>query len=200
MMIWAGVYLVIAYLIGAIPSGYLIAKQVKGIDIRQHGSGNVGGTNVTRVVGKKAGYATLLCDFLKGLVVVLAARLLFSNLIVDTYQIFPMLAGVAAIFGHSRSVFIGFTGGKSVITSLGAILALEPLAALTIGVLSVIIVKLTRYVSIGSITGAVLLPCAIWLFNGPPSHVIMCGFISLYVIYLHRSNIERLLQHRENRI
>jgi len=195
-VIGAALYLILAYLIGAIPTGYLIAKQLKGIDIREHGSGNVGSTNVRRVVGKKAGYTTLVLDFLKGLIAVSGAKILFH----DPQQIVPVLAGVAAVIGHSRSVFIGFKGGKSVITSSGVIFALEPWPAIILTGLAFVVIKLTRYVSIGSLLSAILLPVAIWLAHGPLSHLVLAGFICIYVIYLHRGNIDRLIHHQENRI
>lgn len=192
-------YIVIAYLIGAIPTGYLIAKKLKGIDIRKHGSGNVGATNVKRVVGKKAGLATLILDFLKGFLVVLGAVILFPKS-QDPYQLVPVFTAMAAIVGHSRSIYIGFSGGKSVITSLGAIIVLEPLAALIVALIAFATMKISRYVSVGSILGAALAPLIVWVLHGPLSHIVLALFISVYIIYLHRGNIQRLLKHQENRI
>jgi len=202
----AVLYVLAAYFVGAIPFGYIVARKVKGIDIREHGSGNVGGTNVGRVVGKKAGYTTLALDFFKGFIVVAIAKLLFP-ISVDAYQVIPVLAGIAAVIGHSRSVFIGFKGGKSVITSTGILLALEPISAILLSALAVTTIKITRYVSVGSMLAAFLLPLSIWLthkwfFHRPAaaSHLILAGFIFVYVIYLHRTNIVRLVRHQENRI
>jgi acyl phosphate:glycerol-3-phosphate acyltransferase len=195
----AVIFIIAAYLIGAIPTGYIIAKRLMGIDIRQHGSGNIGATNVKRVVGKKAGLATLALDFLKGFIPVLAAVILFPRT-VDPYQAVPVLAAVAAIIGHSRSIFLGFGGGKSVITSLGAILVLEPMAALIVAIIAVSTMRITRYVSVGSMLGAILAPVIVWILGGPLSHILLALFIGLYIIYLHRGNIQRLLKHQENRI
>ena len=198
---WTAVlYILGAYLIGAIPFAYLVAKKLKGIDIREHGSGNVGATNVGRVVGKKAGLTVLTLDFLKGLLPVLGAKALFGTAAFDPYHMVPVLVAIAAIVGHSRSIFIGFSGGKSVITSLGTFIALQPIPALLSAVAAISLVKLTRYVSVGSMLGAVLMPLFIWLFHGPTSYVIVTSLIALYIIYLHRSNIRRLMSHRENQI
>lgn len=197
---WQAVlYVVAAYLIGAVPTGYIIAKKLKGIDIREHGSGNVGATNVKRVVGAKAGLATLILDFFKGFLPVLAAMWLFPKS-ADPYQVVPVFTAIATVVGHSKSIYIGFSGGKSVITSLGAMIALEPVAALIAAAVAVLLIKTTRYVSVGSMTGAVLVPILVWLLHGPVSHVLLTAFIAVYVVYLHRSNIRRLLTHQENRI
>lgn len=195
----SALYILFAYLIGAIPTGYLIAKQLKGIDIREHGSGNVGATNVKRVVGPKAGLATLILDFFKGFLTVLGALWLFPPSI-DPYQLTAVFTTIAAVVGHSRSIYIGFSGGKSVITSLGALIALQPLAALIAAGVAVLTIKLTRYVSVGSMLGALLIPLLAWIFHAPLSHVLLCSFVGLYVVYLHRANIYRLLHHQENRI
>ncbi len=198
-MWFAALYIVLSYLVGAIPTAYLIAKKLKGIDIREHGSGNVGATNVKRVVGTKAGIATMILDFLKGFFPVLIARFLFTETI-DPYHVVPVISAIAAIIGHSRSIFIGFSGGKSVITSLGTVMALEPVAALIIAAIAFSTIKITRIVSVGSMLGAVLAPFIVWLLGGPVSHIAMAAFISLYIVYLHRSNIQRLLNRQENRI
>lgn len=188
-----------AYLIGAIPTGYIIAKRLKGIDIREHGSGNVGATNVKRVVGNKAGLATLALDFLKGFVPVLVACWLYPASR-HPLQILPVLMALALVVGHSRSVYIGFKGGKSVITSLGALLALEPMIALVSAGVGILIMKTTRYVSLGSMIGAALVALLTYGLHHPVSHQILTGFVAVYVIYLHRSNIVRLLSHQENKI
>lgn len=192
-------YLLVSYLVGAFPTGYIVAKRAMGIDIREHGSGNVGSTNVKRVVGKKAGYLTQAIDILKGFFPVLIAGLLFSDA-VDPYRLNPIFAGLAAVLGHSKSVFIGFSGGKSVNTSLGAILALQPVPALLTAAIALGVIKVTRIVSIGSMLGAVLLPLIVYLFHGPLSHVIFSALMGVYVIILHRSNIMRLIHRQENRI
>lgn len=200
MINWGGVaFVILAYFIGAIPTGFIIAKKLKGIDIREHGSGNVGATNVKRVVGNKAGMATLFMDFLKGLLPVLAALYLFPPSS-DIYQVIPVLTGAMAVIGHSKSIYIGFSGGKSVITSLGVLIALEPIPALIIAIAGLAAIKITRYVSVGSILASILLPILVWLRHDPLSHLVLSLFLSVYVIYLHRGNIQRLIHHQENRI
>ncbi len=198
-MWFSALYVLLAYFLGSIPTGYIIAKRLKGIDIRQHGSGNVGATNVKRVVGTKAGLATLFLDFLKGFLPVLGATLLFPKS-VDPYLLIPVLSAFAAIIGHSKSIYLGFTGGKSVITSLGCIIVLEPLAALVAAIIAILIMKITRYVSLGSIIGAIMIPVFVWFNHGPVSHIVMVTLMGLYIIYLHRGNIQRLLKHQENRL
>jgi acyl phosphate:glycerol-3-phosphate acyltransferase len=199
-MIWLMVlYLIVSYLLGAIPTGYIIARKLKGIDIREHGSGNVGATNVKRVVGNKAGTVTLVLDFLKGLLPVLGATFLFPAA-TDPYHLMPVLSGIFAVIGHSKSIYIGFSGGKSVITSLGMMVGLQPTAAMVVAAIAVSAIKISRYVSVGSILGAALTPIAFWLFGAPPSQICFTLFMALYVIFLHRSNIQRLLKHQENRI
>lgn len=204
-LVFPALVLILAYLLGAIPVGYIVAKLVKGIDIREHGSGNVGATNVKRVVGTKAGLVTFALDGLKGYVPVLGTIWLFNGpgnpgLVQDPYQVMPLLTALAAIVGHSKSVFIGFSGGKSVMTSLGCFLALNPLATLITFAVGVTVIKLTRYVSVGSMVGALVLPTSMALLGAPLSHVGFTGLVSLYVIYLHRGNVHRLLTHQENRL
>lgn len=192
-------YLVATYLVGAIPNAYIIVKMLTGEDIRNHGSGNVGATNAGRVAGKKAGIAVLALDFLKGFLPVLGALYLFP-LASDPNQLIPVLTAVAAVVGHSKSIYLGFTGGKSVITSMGCLVAMAPVPALIVGAIAVLIIKLTRIVSVGSMIGALLMPLVIWIMGGPISYVVATGLIGLYVIYLHRSNIVRLIKRQENRL
>ncbi len=193
---------VIAYVIGSIPTGYIVAKQLKGIDIRDHGSGNVGATNVKRVVGSKAGYATLALDWLKGFVTLWIAVHYVPGFdaVSDPWRIGPILTTLAVIIGHSRSVFLNFTGGKSVITSVGTFFALFPLAGLCTVLVGLILIKLTRYVSVGSIVGGLSFPVWVWVFHEPLSYVVMACVVTSYVVYLHRSNIVRLMNGQENRL
>lgn len=200
-MTWL-ITLVLAYLIGAIPTAYFVAKKVAGIDIREHGSGNVGATNVMRVVGKKAGIFTLVCDFLKGLLPVLAVKHLLFPL--DPWL--HVAVALMLILGHSKSVYIGFKGGKSAVTGLGGLCGLLPLFALGVGVLAFVIFKLTRTVSIGSMCAAAIASIVIILLHNwdplgyPLAYVTYTVMASLYIIYLHRANIQRLLSGQENKI
>jgi glycerol-3-phosphate acyltransferase PlsY len=192
-MIWAA--LILAYLIGAIPTGYIVARRVAGIDIREHGSGNVGATNVGRVVGKKAGLAVLILDFFKGLLPVLAAVQIFGE---DTFV--PVAVAILVLVGHSRSVFIGFSGGKAAISGLGTILALSPVGGLILGVLAYTVIKLSRIVSVGSMTTAVATPLTLWLLGEPLPTVLYGVAAAVLVIVLHRANIVRLFKGQENRL
>src|SRR5829696_7827757 len=151
------IIVIIAYLIGSIPFGYLIVRRKIGADIRQTGSGGTGATNVSRRVGKGAGVLTLLLDAAKGSVAVLIAKALAG----DDWTI--AVAAIAALVGHIFPVWLGFRGGKGVATGVGIFLVLAPVALLCAGVMFVAIVALTRYVSLGSITAALLIPVLVWL-------------------------------------
>jgi glycerol-3-phosphate acyltransferase PlsY len=197
MALWVeACVILLGYLIGSIPFGYIVAKKVKGIDIREHGSGNVGATNVKRVVGNKAGLTVLILDFLKAFAPVLALRLLIPG---DGWL--PVLTALAILVGHSRSIFIKFSGGKAAISGLGAYLALEPLGGIILAVFAFSLIKITRVVSIGSMTTALLSVVVMWfLHQNEPSYVTYAVISTLYVIYLHKANIMRLLQGSENRL
>ncbi len=197
LLLW--VYPVAMYFVGAIPTGYLLAKKLRGIDIREHGSGNVGATNVRRVVGAKAGSMTMAIDFLKGFFPVLGAVLLISPES-DPWGVIPIFTAITVVVGHSKSIYIGFSGGKSVITSLGAMLVLEPVVSVVIAITAFTVIKLTRYVSVGSLLGALLFPLLVWGFNRPLSHLVLACIICVYVTIMHRQNIHRLLHHQENRL
>ncbi|MBY0450259.1 MAG: glycerol-3-phosphate 1-O-acyltransferase PlsY [Cyanobacteria bacterium] len=197
-------YLLIAYLLGSIPTGYWVAKKLKNIDIREHGSGNTGATNVGRVVGKKAGLFVLLIDFLKGFLPVLALRLWLlpvgtPGLPVPAEWIHTAVA-ILTMLGHSRSIFLKFAGGKAAITGLGAVIALMPLAGTILGALAYTIIKLSKTVSIGSMTAAIIAPFLAALMGYPVAYQTFSALSALLVVYLHRSNIKRLLAGTENRL
>ncbi len=187
--------LVLAYIIGSFPTAYLTAKRLMGIDIREHGSGNAGATNVWRVVGKKAGVFVLLTDFFKGFLPVTASQYLFPSA-----PALHVVVAIGTILGHSRSLFLGFTGGKSAITGLGGMMALAPVPAVLIGAVAFIVIKFTRYVSVGSMTAAVFTPIILYVLKAPLAYTVYGLLSALYVIYLHRANIGRLLKGTENRI
>jgi glycerol-3-phosphate acyltransferase PlsY len=191
--------LLAAYLIGAMPTAYLTAKKLAGIDIREHGSKNAGATNVMRVVGKKAGFFVMGVDFCKGLLPVVVTRLLLPPE-APLHDWIPVLVALMAILGHSKSVFLQFTGGKSAITGLGAFIGLEPLGGLILAVLAFVIIKLTRMVSVGSMTCALLAGLTMYLLGDPMPYVWYGVVSGVVVIVLHRANIQRLLAGTENRI
>lgn len=195
MMAYEGTYffgwLAIAYLIGSVPTGLLLGK-LYGIDVRQQGSGNIGATNLYRTLGRKVGIMTLIGDCLKGVAPVLLARQFgFSGEQVAW-------VGLAAFCGHVFSIFLKFRGGKGVATALGVFLALSPLAVLIALVLFVLVMLKWRYVSLGSVCAAAVMPLAVafsqeWILTG------VTFLISLVVIMRHRENIRRLLAGTESK-
>lgn len=185
----------IAYLLGAIPFGYLLVRMRTGADVRQSGSGNIGATNVLRTSGRVAGIATLLLDVAKGyLAVWIAARLSGDQ------AFWTSAAAVAVMAGHAYPVFLKFQGGKAVATFIGAFLYLTPLALAMTSLVFVIMVAWTRTISMGSICGAAVFPLAVWLMNKPPLPVLVAAIIGgIFIIYRHSSNIRKLRNGTENR-
>jgi len=189
---------VLAFLLGSIPTGYLVAR-AKGVDIRQHGSGNIGATNVFRTLGKPLGVLVFFFDALKGFAAVwLAAR--FGGA-----SAWPgILAAVAAIAGHNYTPWLGFKGGKGIATSAGVLIALMPRAVLAIALVWFAVFFATRYVSLASISAAAALPAAVgalW-FYGCGGSAPLLGFsvlIAALAIWRHRSNIERVMAGTEHR-
>lgn len=192
------IIVIIAYLIGNISTSYIIAKRMAGVDIRTQGSGNAGSTNVLRTLGKKAGALTFVGDLLKGSISVLIA-----NIIANISGIDSITAGYLAVFGvvcgHNWPVALGFRGGKGVATSLGAMIAVNPIIALMCFGIFLIIVYFTRYVSLGSIVGIGASPIMMILTHNEKG-VLVTLFLSISVIYTHRANIKRLLNGTENKI
>ena len=188
----------LAYIIGSLPFGFWLVRLIKGIDLRTVGSGGTGATNVKRTAGSKLAGLTLFLDVAKGALAVYLAQLLSPP---ELQAVLAIAAGALAILGHSRSIFIGFKGGKSVAISLGVFLMLEPLIISQAIVLGVIIITSTRFVSLGSIIGAIvafllsfLLPNVSWM------HQVLFGFAAAYIVWLHRANIQRLRQGSESRL
>lgn len=193
----AVLWLLASYFVGAIPTSYLVGRLAKGIDLREHGSRNLGATNVYRTLGWRYAIPVGLFDVAKGAVPVL----LFGPRVPEV-PFFPVWCGVAAVVGHVFSVFVRFKGGKGVATAAGMVIGLAPLAFPVVVALWAVVVWLTGYVSLGSITAAVVFPFADWWLHparrGTVTLVIdllLAGFI----IWKHRANIERLLAGTENR-
>ena len=181
-----------AYLLGSIPTGLLLGK-LYGIDVRKEGSGNIGATNLYRTVGRKVGVMTLAGDCLKGLLPVLAMK--YSTLPVE----YAAWVGLAAFCGHVFSVFLKFRGGKGVATALGVFLALSPLAvAIALGVF-IALMLIWRYVSLGSICAAAVMPIAVWGLGGGRVLIVVTTLIATVVIIRHIENIRRLAAGTENR-
>jgi glycerol-3-phosphate acyltransferase PlsY len=190
---------VLAYLLGSLPFGLYIAKWWKGIDVREHGSGNIGATNVYRVVGAPAGVLVFILDVLKG-----AAPPIFAAM-QGMGVVWQVAAGMAAILGHNFSPFLGFKGGKGVSTSLGVLLGVAWRVGFTAWALWAVVVALTRYVSLGSILAAVsLAPLSAWYYplhsTDNVARFAFCLAAGIFSIIKHRANIVRLLHGTENRI
>jgi acyl phosphate:glycerol-3-phosphate acyltransferase len=186
-----------AYLVGSVPFGLLLAKLFAGTDVRQSGSGNIGATNVARVVGPLAGVLTLIFDIAKGAGAVLLAEKLSSG-----SARWMTAAAVAALLGHCFPIWLKFKGGKGVATAAGVFLVLSPLACLAAAILFVLVVVFWRYVSLGSISAAAAMPLLIYFLWAPrhaPPPVVSFGALAatLLILYKHRGNLQRLLQGAE---
>ncbi|MDD6598808.1 glycerol-3-phosphate 1-O-acyltransferase PlsY [Anaerovibrio sp.] len=184
----------ISYILGSIPNGLILGKAIWGVDLRQHGSKNIGATNAWRTIGKAGGISIFALDFLKG------AISAYLGLHLGGSELAGVLCGILAIAGHSWSVFLAFKGGKGVATGLGVIAALMPEVTLIVFAVWFAIVYFTGYVSLGSIVGAALVPI-LTLFFGLHTEFLILGLIAaVFIIYRHKSNIERLLKGTESKI
>ena len=187
-----------AYLIGSIPTGYIIVKLFTGQDIRKIGSGSTGATNVKRVMGKKWFFIVMLLDAFKG-----ALPVLLTVMLTTTYKqigLLPVIASVFVIIGHSKYIFLKFTGGKSVASGVGTLLALNWQTGLIIALIWSVITWFSKYVSLGSIIALALAPVIMFKLGLPKAYVIYSLIAAIYVIYLHRENIKRLCQGTENKV
>ena len=192
--------LVLTYFIGSIPFAYIYGKIFKKIDIREHGSGNVGATNVLRVFGTKAGIIVLLLDIIKGYIPVLIITWLYPQAL---WQ--PVLVGIFAILGHTFTIFLKFKGGRGVATSAGVFLALSPFSILAAILIFVLVVAITKYVSLGSMIAAVFLMITHTIFfilceSSNPYIFYFTLILCLFIIYKHKPNIMRLIKGTENKI
>lgn len=186
--------LVISYTLGSIPFGVVVCKLIKGIDVRDYGSGNIGTTNVMRVAGLTPSILVLAGDMVKGIVPVLLARVLVGGLWG------PALCGLAAVLGHNWPVTLKFAGGKGVATTLGVLLGILPIIGLVLFVIWALVLLVTRYVSLASIVSAVLLPIFVFWVSGVSPYLLFGLIASIASIYKHRGNIVRLLAGKEYKI
>lgn len=190
-----------AYLLGTIPTGLWAGLLIKGVDIRKHGSGNIGATNVFRVVGKKWGIVVLLLDALKGYVAVRIGQMIAGDAPLFQNGIF---FGIAAILGHSFSVWLSFKGGKGVATSLGVFLAVAPTATLITFGFWILIFSLSRIISVASLAAAAAFPVMVFIiYNGTPlfSQLFPISLgLCAFIVYTHRANIQRLRQNQEKKL
>ncbi len=189
---------VLAYLLGSIPTAVWYGKIFHGIDIRDFGSGNAGATNSLRTLGKKAGIIVLIIDFLKGMLAVT----LFSMIYPQIQEWSILVSGVLVILGHIFPIFAQFRGGKGVATAMGVLVGLMPMAALGCFIVFLLIVLLTKYVSLGSIIGALAFPLQITFIYATDNYplIVFSWVVFLILTIMHRQNIKRLLSGTENKL
>lgn len=197
---------VLAYLIGSINFSIIISKKMAGFDVREKGSGNAGTTNMLRSVGKRAAALTLVCDILKGVVAILIAILVGAIIKNLDKALLVQLAGIAVVIGHTFPIFFGFKGGKGVATSLGVLLLVNWKIGLICLVFAIILMVLTRMVSVGSVGAAILYPVLV-LFIGTnftvsegTNYLVFSIILAVLVAFNHRANIKRILEGKENKI
>lgn len=192
------IIIIIAYLLGNISTSYIVAKRLTGVDIRTQGSGNAGSTNVLRTLGKKAGAMTFLGDVLKGIMAVVIAQIIAKLAGVDVV-IAGYVAVVGVVSGHNWPAFLGFRGGKGVATSLGAMIAVNPIIALICFGIFLLIAATTKYVSLASVLGISISPI-IMIFIQNKKGIFVTLFLAISVIYTHRENLKRLIKGTERKI
>jgi glycerol-3-phosphate acyltransferase PlsY len=214
-MLPVAIIAVLSYLVGSIPTSIIVGRVSRGIDIRQHGSGNAGGTNVIRVLGWKLGVSVILMDMAKGLLsTMIIARMMYGSIPFenktpfDDFTVVQIIAGCAAILGHVWTLFAGFRGGKGIATAGGMLIGIAPVeVAVSFGVFAIVLLA-SHYVSLGSLSAAVAFPLTMFarqnLFlvdiEGYHTLIFFSIAISLLIIYTHRTNIKRLLKGTENRM
>lgn len=189
---------IFAYLLGSIPSAVWYGKIFHGIDIREHGSGNAGATNSLRIFGKKAGIIVLIFDFLKGFIAVYLTQYFLKS---DDWQ--PLFFGLIVVLGHIYPIFAQFRGGKGVATAIGVVVAVLPMAALGCIIVFLLTVFLTKYVSLGSLLGALAFPVQVslklWNDVSDPYYIGLAWLFFFILAYTHRENIQRLIKRTESK-
>ncbi len=195
---------IIAYCLGSISFSVIFSKKMAGFDVREKGSGNAGSTNVLRTVGKKAAALTLICDILKGIIAVLLAYA-FSHIVEDANgALMIQIAGIMVVVGHTFPVFFKFKGGKGVATSIGIIMLINYQIGLICLIFALLVMFLTKTVSIGSIMAAILFPVLTLLLHDnyliDGNYIIFGILLALIVIFNHRSNIKRIMNGEENKL
>ncbi|MWC28449.1 glycerol-3-phosphate 1-O-acyltransferase PlsY [Paenibacillus sp. MMS18-CY102] len=195
-MLNAVIAVVISYLLGSVSFSIVIARLVKGIDIRQHGSGNAGATNTLRVLGKGPGITVFILDILKGVAAVAIGYALNNE-----YESWtPVLCGLAAIVGHNWPIWFRFKGGKGIATTVGAIMTLAFVPALIAGLVAIAIIAITRYVSVGSLLFAALVPVGVIMMTGTGPLLWASLLICVFAFVRHRSNLVKLVKGKENKL
>lgn len=206
--------IVVSYFLGAIPTSIWVGKALQGVDVRNYGSGNAGATNTFRILGWKAGTLVLTIDLIKGFTAAYFVGLLSYNIAgepdvlfgAEALTLYMLICGAVAVLAHMYPVYAGFRGGKGVITAVGMLLAIEPVSVALTLVIFLIILFTTRYVSLGSVVGAISYPLFLLLlrnqfgFEIANTLLVISSVIALIIVYKHRSNIQRLINGNENRI
>jgi glycerol-3-phosphate acyltransferase PlsY len=215
-MLNLAIVIVLSYIVGSIPTSIIVSRLMRGFDIRQHGSGNAGGTNVLRVLGWKIGMGVILFDLFKGVVAtIFVARLFWDPSLpfqnrtpFEDFTVVQIICGMAAIMGHIWTLFAGFRGGKGVATGAGMLLALAPVEFAVAILIFAAVFSSSRYVSLGSIAGAVAFPLTMFFrenifkvdIQGYHTLIFFATGTSLLLIYTHRENIKRLIRGTENKL
>ncbi len=205
-MVYNVITAIIAYLIGSVNFSVILSKKMAGFDVREKGSGNAGTTNMLRSVGKKAAALTLICDVLKGVVAILIAMFIGWAFKVENQSLLVQIAGIAVVLGHTFPIFFGFKGGKGVATSLGILIMSNWQIGLICLVFGVLLIALTRMVSLGSCAAAVLFPVLTlfitdnYIVSQGSGYLIYSIILAVIVLFNHRSNIKRIMSGTENRI
>jgi glycerol-3-phosphate acyltransferase PlsY len=194
-MLPVAAFILLAYLLGSIPTAVLYGRIFHSVDVREFGSGNAGATNSLRVLGKRAGLAVLIVDMFKGFLAVFLAKYFL-----EAEPATLIIIGFAAVIGHLLPIFSGFRGGKGVATSFGVLLALNPLGALVCLIVFLVVVKLTKYVSLASLMGSFsFIPFNFWQNSGEHFFQLMAFVLFLLLVFTHRENVKRLIDGNENR-
>lgn len=187
---------IVAYLLGSINTSIIVSKVMIGDDIRHHGSGNAGATNTLRTVGKKGAALVVLGDVLKSVIAILVAKMLTNNSATAVY-----IAGIGAVLGHNFPLYFKFKGGKGIIVSMVVILFADPILGLITAVAAILIIAISKYVSLGSISGAVLFVILALIFRHSNTDFVVFSFmLAILAIYMHKANITRLISGQENKL
>ncbi|MFC7442143.1 glycerol-3-phosphate 1-O-acyltransferase PlsY [Laceyella putida] len=189
--------IVISYLLGSISFSYLLTKWLKGVDIRDYGSGNAGATNTSRVLGKGPAVVVFLLDALKGMAAVGLGYWLANG---HNADVMMMVCGIAAIIGHNWPIFLGFRGGKGIATTVGVTLLIGFTAALIAGVCAILFILFTRYVSVGSLVFTTIVPVAMWILDFPAALVWLMLIVTVMAIWRHKQNLINLIKGKERKI
>ncbi|PZE22208.1 acyl-phosphate glycerol 3-phosphate acyltransferase [Paenibacillus xerothermodurans] len=187
--------ILLGYLLGSISFSYLAGKLLKGIDIRDHGSGNAGATNTLRVLGVGPAITVLVLDAVKGL-----AAVKIGQWLGDGSALLLVLCGIAAIIGHNWPIYFGFRGGKGIATTIGVMVTLALVPALCAGVFAILAIAVTRYVSLGSLLFTALIPVFIWFMDLPIETFVLSVLVFAFALFKHRTNIAKLIKGQENKI